>query len=452
MNTLTSTINTFYRKYYSINNFIYLFDFFLNEYIKFNDLKLSNDDKIKAISNSEIKYNKKLFNILLELYKPINEIKKQEEIIKQFIEFKFVKGKTLEEFKNNDINDYLLKILKKIDKQEFTDDIFYPIIEHHKSLTDIITNLQIREKINPTIINRIIDEENFYSYLCYYKATINFFLTNKIFLKQYMIFDDDITTSDSPIRDDIVKDIYDIIEHKEKQIGGNVSFNFFKVITTSNNIKDIKLFLDNIIPKYKFTEPGIIHYPSYLINNIIYYLDDNLTNNCEFFDLSINNFNYDLNKFRIDVNRKKLKNLNLEPKDIHCNYFINRFKELNKTKKNILIHCPINCLADYYVFDNFRKNKLTFDQLYILSKNIKAVNKTNIIYPFTIDNYYLDSFIICINKGTLDCHFSFIKRINDKFKLLDSFNHEMIIKEIIKNDCVIDNISYRIVFVSYMKK
>lgn len=90
------------------------------------------------------------------------------------------------------------------------------------------------------------------------------------------------------------------------------------------------------------TYPGIIHYPGYLINNIIFMLSDNLTLNSEFYDLSFNNYNYNLDEFKnitnintkkINKYYKKLPNINIDE-----NYFINKFNSLNKTKKNILIH------------------------------------------------------------------------------------------------------------------
>ena len=359
----------------------------------------------------------------------------------------------------------------------------------------MIDRISFKERINPTLFNRIIDEDNIYSYLCYYKATINFFLTNKIFLNQYMIEDDlaeaksskesnaflsNIITSDSPLKPEILNDIDNLIHKGEYyQKGGNDSHIFFKVLIESNHIKEIKLFLDNLIPKYKMTYPGIIHYPGYLINNIIFMLSDNLTLNSEFYDLSYNNYNYNLDEFKniININTKKinkyykkLPNINIDE-----NYFINKFNSLNKTKKNILIHCPINSISDYYIFDNFRKNKLSFNQLYILSKSIKSSNNISIKYPFIIDNYYLDSFIIVINKGSLDCHFSFIKVKEGNFKLMDSYNHQMLNskqefildepstksrlegvpalleREIIKDDYILDNLTYKVIFVSYMK-
>lgn len=472
-------LNYFYYKYKSYNNFSYLLDYFLEEYADYLNIKINNNDKLELINKSEIKYDKKIYNILNEIYQPITQIRYEENIIKNFIEWKFIYNKSLNEFIiNNNINDRLNKILNKINNYNFEEDKF---IDYSKNIIQhkMIDRISFKERINPTLFNRIIDQDNIYSYLCYYKATINFFLTNKIFLNQYMI-EDNIITSDSPLKPEILNDIDNLIHKGEYyQKEGNESHNFFKVLIESNHIKEIKLFLDNLIPKYKMTYPGIIHYPGYLINNIIFMLSDNLTLNSEFYDLSFNNYNYNLDEFKnitnintkkINKYYKKLPNINIDE-----NYFINKFNSLNKTKKNILIHCPINSISDYYIFDNLKKNKLSFNQLYILSKSIKSSNNISIKYPFIIDNYYLDSFIIVINKGSLDqevkppakgnfnsldCHFSFIKIKEGNFKLMDSYNHQMLNskqefildeKEIIKDDYILDNLTYKVIFVSYMK-
>lgn len=461
------SLNYFYYKYKTYNNFIYLLNYFLDEYLNYLKIKNTNENKLNIINQSEIKYDKKIYNILNELYLPLDNIKYEEKIIKNFIEHKFIFNKSLNDFINdnkNIINNRLDNILNKLNNYNFKEDYFIDYSKN-KIKHEMIDRINFKEVVNPTLINRIIDEDNIYSYLCYYKATINFFLTNKIFLKQYMI-NEDITISDSPLKPEILNDIDNLIHKGEYyQNGGSTSYNFFKILIEASHIKEIKNYLDDLIPKYKMCYPGIIHYPSYLINNIIFLLSDNLTLNSEFYDLSFNNYNYDLSYFQnlTNINIKKiskyykiLPNINIDE-----NYFINKFNSLNKIKKNILIHCPINSISDYYVFDNLRKNKLSFNQLYILSKSIKLSNNISIKYPFIIDNYYLDSFIIVINKGSLDCHFSFIKLKKGKFKLMDSYNHEMMNskqefilneKEIIKDNYILDNLTYKVVFVSYIKK
>lgn len=464
MNDLIESLNLFIIKYSQRENIVYTIDYFIDEYLKYNNIQLSNEEKIEVLNKSNLRFNKKLLNVLQEYYRPIEELRKREEIIKKFIEWKYVFDKSTS-FEYND------KMLAKIDKYEFATDEFIDYSSFSISLTERINKIVFKERINPTILTRIIDEDNIYSYFCYYKAAINFFLTNKIFYKQFIdnqFIDthfNDITITDSPLSNETIDDINSIIKYKHfKYVGGNNSKAFFDLLVSTNNIKEIKLFLDKLIPKYKYTIPGVFHYPSFLINNIIAILRDDLMINSEFYDFSFNNFNYNINQFKNHQNipRKKLLRYVklLDDCYIDSNYFVKRFTKLNKTHKNILIHCPVNCLADYYVFDNFKNNKLSFNDIYVLCKSIKYADNSSIFYPFDIDGYHLDSFIICINKGNLDCHFSFVKVNDGKIKILDSFNHradeskkEFIIDEkvIVKDDGIRDCISYRVVFVSYLK-
>lgn len=480
---LINKIDLLYNKYYDSYNFIYIFTKLIDEYFKYKQKPLDNNIVLTAITKSSI--NKKYSSILQEYYQPQKLFLYYEFVIKNFIENKNQDINTfLSKYKSND---YIKNILEKVKRIEIKDDVLinYQFIKKQQ-LRQLVS---IPKIVNPTTINRIIESDNMYSYLCYYKATINFFLTNSIYLKQYRIEETQLISTDSPADYSIINDIDSIIT-ENKYYGGDVFSNeFFNTITSSYHIKDIKRFLDDYLPNFKHCYPGIIHYPAFLINNIINRLNDNLTINSSFLNFSNKlSFSYDKNIVNdiIKTMNEKIKVSNLDENNFRLydkmkkdflnkhrknlkititnneDVFINKFKSIKHTKDLLLIHTPINALTDLYVYDNFKRNNLSFDEIYLLCKAIKCHNNIRIKYPFHINNYSLDSFIICINRGTLDCHFSFIKRINDKFKLMDTMNYNMksstteFVKNeynyIIKDNYVYDNLTYKVVFVSYVKE
>lgn len=503
-------------------NFIYIIIYFIDRYITLNELDKHNvkQEIITSLSRTLI-YRTKYYSTLIDLMQSNDKIIFYESLLKSFVEEKYINNTSLIKFMNSyfihhynvsEVDDNILfKTLNNIDDCIITSDTFSTYSQ--QDIIKPIKKYKTRIIPNPLIINRIITENNMFSYLCYYKAALNFFLTNETFTSQYGVITLD---TDSPIADEIKTSIDNIITNQplSEYIGGddNITFSelFYDALTSNCHIKDIKIFLDSKLKAYECCYPGIKHYPAYIIEALLAKCKDNLTNKVAItsqqnnstkliINLSANEFHFNPSHFKSALSsyltltqehrNKQLSKIhstsrityynkqqsiiksyyksfiydnitcdNLLPSNYFTTYFTARINEFNDIA---LFHCPINDVCSYYMFNNFTTNKLTFNEITSLIKNIKRKFNTSLhyIYPYQINNYHLDSLIIVIN-DSLDSHFSFIKRNADHFTLYDGFNHNINLsqlpflskeREIFKDNCIIDTLSYKVCFVCYVK-
>lgn len=477
---------------YNIKVFYYTneYDYLIHDYLYykiFSNYVLFRD--IEKIEDRILKYHNKII---------INEIIK----INNFID----NNNFLEIIKNE-------SIIYFNDKEKYYYDDYYEIYDKK---IDIIQKIKY-----PLTLTQYYDNNTLNVYQCWFKSAINFFVNNGNFINQFI-------NNKINIDFNILSDVID----SEKIKGGNNKeiYELFKnMFNNENNIENYYIQLKRILNdklnnKYYLGIPGYKIYPFYVIQDILFLLNDYFTKNCiieydnEFaykdnfksyiYDCNTNYFLNDLellyntqikNKDEFNIydldydNLKKIKLENCDDNEINNPLCNNKLSTINFTIKNykyyyednilnyihhiknnpinLLIASPIHdIIASYMLNNKFKFCNYNYDEI---KNNIIKLNEMydiNIIYPFIINlnnnNYKLHSFIIVVNNKKVDSHFVYYKLDNndllryDTFKIRlnkDNINNLSInllfIKDefnnIYNNNCIIDNLNYKIVFCYY---
>ena len=337
--------------------------------------------------------------------------------------------------------------------------------------SEIMNKIIINEKIKyPLLTTQYYDYDLFITYQCFIKSAINFFINNKRFYNQFMNNNINNNLIDNLLISNIDNNINSEIINTEsiKQNGGdkqeiyNLFIEMIKNIDNENLMKnyyiEFKRLLNNKLNnKYLLGIPGFKLYSFYVIQDILFLLNDQFCNDCiiEYDNREDKSYIYYCNKnyFLDDIlelhqlqllNKKynityldynNLKRINNEyynnPEKIYINnevqyskilklnfdFINNKYhyeKEINKylnhiknTPNNLLIACPIHDITSLYMLNNkIKLYSYNYIKLKSINKYIKNNYDINIIYPFIIEinkvNYKLHSFIIVINKNTLD--------------------------------------------------
>ena len=354
--------------------------------------------------------------------------------------------------------------------------------------SEIMNKITINEKIKyPLLTTQYYDYDLFITYQCFIKSAINFFINNK-FIEMIKNIDNE----------NLMKNYY--IEFKRllnnklnnKYLLGIPGFKLYSFYV----IQDILFLLND-----QFCNDCIIEYDNREDKSYIYYCNKNyfLDDILELHQLQLLNKKYNITY--LDYNN--LKRINNEyynnPEKIYINnevqyskllkldfdFINNKYhyeKEINKylnhiknTPNNLLIACPIHDITSLYMLNNkIKLYSYNYIKLKSINKYIKNNYDINIIYPFIIEinkvNYKLHSFIIVINKNTLDNHFVYYKldsnnndllrfdsekiRINiNTLKYLET-KYKYIVdeyKQIYYNNYIKDTLYYKVIFCYYQK-